>query len=420
MIFKTAESTGGVPVVISEMPQVESVCVGLWFPAGSRYEAAKDSGALHFIEHLLFKGTKRRSPRQISEAIEGVGGYLNAFTSEEMSCYHAAAPASRLELLFDVLLDMVENSVFAPDEIERERGVILEEIKMYEDQPAQVVQDQLNALLWPGHALGRPITGTLASVAKLTRRDLLECRKRHYDPARMTVTVAGRVESDAVLRLLGRRKGGAAPRTPRRTLKPAGKGPVVAVVKKAIEQTHLAIGLRTVPRHDPRRYAIKLLSVLLGENMSSRLFQLIRERYGLAYSISTQVSFFHDTGSFVVAAGVENEKAVQALRMTLKTIAALAVKAPSASELRRAQDYIVGQMYLGLESTANQMMWAGEGMIGYGAVLDPHEAARRISKVTPAEVREAAAFLIGRNRLAVAAVGPSVDEAAIAQAARFP
>jgi len=422
MIFKTTESKGGIPLVVSEMEQVESVCVGLWFPAGSRYEAAADSGALHFIEHLLFKGTKRRNARQISEAIEGVGGYLNAFTSEEMSCYHAAAPASQIGLLFDVLTDMVENSVFAADEIERERGVILEEIKMYEDQPSQVVQDRLNALLWPRHGLGRPITGTLASVAKLTRADLLAVRRRYYDPARMTVTVAGRTTVDEVTKLLGRRRGSGAARSFRafRSSKADRKRyPAFSGVRKTIEQTHLAIGLLGVSRHDPRRYALKMLSVILGENMSSRLFQLIRERYGLAYSISTQVSFFHDTGSFNLVAGVENEKAVQALKMSLKTLIAIARKAPTAGELRRARDYVIGQMYLGLEGTANQMMWAGEGMVGYGSVLSPREAARRISEVTAEEVRAAAAFLMRDDRLAVAVVGPSVDAEEMRKAACF-
>ena len=420
MIFKTTESIGGIPLVVSEMEQVESVCVGLWFPAGSRYEPASASGALHFIEHLLFKGTKRRNARQISEAIEGVGGYLNAFTSEEMSCYHAAAPATQIGLLFDVLTDMVENSVFAPDEIERERGVILEEIKMYEDQPSQVVQDRLNELLWPRHGLGRPITGTLASVAKLTRNELLAARRKFYDPSRMTVTVAGRTTVAEVTKLMGRRRG--SPQSLRAVRAPVTdrkRYPAFSGVRKSIEQTHLAIGLLGLSRHDPRRYALKMLSVILGENMSSRLFQLIRERYGLAYSISTQVSFFHDTGSFNIVAGVENEKAAQALRMSLKTLAAIAQKAPSAGELRRARDYVIGQMYLGLEGTANQMMWAGEGMIGYSSVLCPREAAQRIAKVTAEEVRAVAASLMKNDRLAVAVVGPSVDAEEMKKAARF-
>lgn len=415
MDFQTAATPGGLPVAVSEMKQVESVCVGLWFPAGSRYESARQSGALHFIEHLLFKGTKRRNARQISEAIEGVGGYLNAFTSEEMSCYHASAPASRLPLLFDVLLDMVENSTFAPVEVEKERGVILEEIKMYEDQPGQVVQDRLNALLWPRHPLGRPITGTLDSVSTLSRADLLACRRAHYAPGRMTVTVAGRTTVAEVVGLLGRRRGTLRPPKPGRPLAaPRQAAPAVSVVRKAIEQTHLAIGWRALSRYDERRYPLKLLSVLLGENMSSRLFQLIREKHGLAYSISTQVSYFRDTGSFAVVAGLENAKAARALRMTLRTVQALAKKGPSAAELRRAQDYVIGQMYLSLEGTTNQMMWAGEGMIGYGSVLDPREAERRVLRVTPEAVRRVAAHVLRPGNLAVAAVGPAVDAAEIA------
>jgi predicted Zn-dependent peptidase len=238
----------------------------------------------------------------------------------------------------------------------------------------------------------------------------------------MTVTVAGRTDVAEVVRLLGRRQGrqgltGGA--RPGRTLNPARRTtPAVAAVRKAIEQTHIAIGWRALSRYDERRYPLKLISVLLGENMSSRLFQLIRERHGLAYSISTQVSYFRDTGSFAVVAGVENEKAARALRLTLKTVRALAEKAPSAAELRRAQDYVIGQMYLSLEGTTNQMMWAGEGMIGYGTVLEPREAERRILRVTPEAVRRIAAYVLRPGNLAVAAVGPTVDAAEIAEAVR--
>ncbi|HEY8965109.1 MAG TPA: pitrilysin family protein [Candidatus Methylacidiphilales bacterium] len=417
MVFRSARSAGGIPVVVSEMAQVESACVGLWFPAGSRHEGERISGALHFIEHLFFKGTKRRNARQISEAVEGVGGYLNAFTSEEMTCYHAAAPASRLPLLFDVLLDMVEGSLFAAEEIERERGVILEEIKMYDDQPAQLVQERLNALLWPGISLGRPITGTRASVTRLSRSDLLACRERHCAPSRMTVTVAGKTTLPEVLALLGKRKGGGGASRftlPKSALfvpgKAGGSGPAVSALHKGIEQTHVALGFRGGSRHDPSRYAAKLLSVILGENMSSRLFQRIRERHGLAYSIASQISYYHETGCFAVLAGVENEKAERALRLVLKTLSEAAAKAPSASELKRARDYVVGQTYMGLESTSNQMMWAGEGMIGYGEVLSPREIESRIAAVTPEEVRRVAAALFQPRNLALATVGPGTTK----------
>ncbi|SDU22957.1 Predicted Zn-dependent peptidase [Verrucomicrobium sp. GAS474] len=425
MVFQSTLSAGGIPVVVSEMTQVESVCVGLWFPVGSRHEAARLSGALHFIEHLFFKGTKRRTARQISEAVEGVGGYLNAFTSEEMTCYHAAAPASRLALLFDVLLDMVDGSLFAPEEVERERGVILEEIKMYDDQPSQLVQERLNALLWPGSALGRPITGTRASVSRLSRADLVGCRERYCAPSRMTVTVAGRTTLPEVLSHLGRRKGGGAAARfslPASALfKPGGKAEAMAsrvsALEKGIEQTHIALGFRGGSRHDPSRYAAKMLSVIVGENMSSRLFQRIRERHGLAYSIASQISYYHDTGSFSVLAGVENEKTERALGLILQTLAEIVAKPPSAAELRRARDYVVGQTYMGLESTSNQMMWAGEGMIGYGKVLTPREVEARIAAVTREEVQQVAASLFVPRNLAIASVGPGVTKEALAKLA---
>jgi predicted Zn-dependent peptidase len=425
MDYQTGVTQGGWAVSVAPMQHVESVCVGLWFPVGSRYESNRLAGASHFVEHMLFKGSKRRSAKEISQAVEGIGGYLNAFTAEEMTSYYASSTVQHLPMLLDVLLDMVYESTFPPQEVERERGVILEEIKMYEDQPAQLAQDGLNMLLWPDQPLGRPITGSQESVGRMKREDLIGYGARYYTPGRMQIVVAGKTSLDEVKHILGKNKG-VRPASHRRSAvvgrskQPRQQAQVrLRVRQKPIEQTHLALGLRGVSRHDPRRYAIKLASVILGENMSSRLFQKIREQHGLAYSIGSSVSYFTDTGALVISAGVANAQAIKATRMILKVIQELALRAPSASELRRAQDYVIGQMWMGLESTTNQNMWMGEALLGYGQIYSPHEMASRLRKVTREEIREAMVFLARNDKLCLSVVSPEAKSKEWEKVARF-
>ncbi|MEM1059258.1 MAG: pitrilysin family protein [Verrucomicrobiota bacterium] len=421
MRFRTKKLPNGAGLAVAEMPHVESVTLGLWLRVGGRHEGPGVGGVSHFIEHMLFKGTRQRSAREISEAVEGVGGYLNAFTAEEMTCYFAKASAKHLPRVADVLADMLANATFPGAEITRERGVIIEEIRMYEDQPQQVAMDQLNALLWPGHALGRPLAGTVEGIAKLKRADMLAHKRRFYHAGNLWVTLAGKTsleESEAllwpVLKKLpkGRAARVAAP------LPLAGR-PRISLTSKPIEQTHLMIGLRGVSRHDERRYALRLLNVILGENMSSRLFQVIREEHGLAYSIHSMVNYLSDCGALLISAGVENGKAAEALALTLKTLKQLAQKGPGKVELQRAKEYTIGQIDLSLESTTNQMIWMGENLMGHRKIFNPADVTGRVAAVTAAEIRALAGQLTRNRNLAVAVVGPDPDEKAFRQAARF-
>jgi predicted Zn-dependent peptidase len=411
----------GAGLAVAEMPHVQSVSVGLWLGVGGRHEPRAIHGVSHFIEHLLFKGTSRRTAREISEAVEGVGGYLNAFTAEEMTCYFAKASAKHLPVLIDVLMDMLIRARFPADEIERERGVIIEEIRMYEDQPGQVAQERLNALMWPGHPLGRPLAGTVDIVSRMKRTHLMNYRKRFYTAGNLWITVAGHTTLAEVKHLLAP-VAKWIPRGPRAQAMAARdrqRKPGSDVVRKPIEQSHLAMGLRGVSRHDPRRFAMKLLNVILGENMSSRLFQSIRERHGLAYSISSSVSYLEDTGSLSVQAGLENGKLGKAVRLTLKAIHSLAEKAPTSHEVRRAKDYTVGQMHLSLESTTNQLMWMGEGLVGHGRILDPQKITEQIEAVSAEEIRSVAAFLASNRRLNAAVVSPVAEAAELREAVRL-
>ncbi|MDR1305465.1 MAG: insulinase family protein [Verrucomicrobiales bacterium] len=403
------------------MPQVDSVSVGLWFRAGSLFEPPGLYGGAHFLEHLLFKGTRRRNARQISREIESRGGDLNAFTAEEMTCYYARLDADHLELALDVLSDMLWHSTLPAAEVERERGVILEEIRMYDDQPPVLVMEKLNQALWPGHGLGRPVTGTPASVAAMRRADLLGFWRRQYTPETLVVSVAGGVDRQRVAALMLRRFNPRR-RPARRQLPPCRprlrRAITLAPVPKPVQQCHLALGALTYPKADPRRYALKMLSVILGENMSSRLFQTVREQHGLAYAINTNLAQFRSTGAFYVQAGVETAQLGRALTLVARELQKTAARLVGRNELRQAKDYLIGQTKLHLESSTSRMMWMGESLVGLDYLLQPQAMLRDLEKVTAAEVRAVAQELFRPGRMALSVVGPEVDKKLLAEVAR--
>jgi predicted Zn-dependent peptidase len=405
----------GVRVATAEMPQMESITIGLWVGIGGRYESKRMSGISHFIEHLLFKGTKRRSAKQISQTVEGIGGYLNAFTGEETTCYYAKASHRYLDTLLDVLGDMYLHAKFAATDIDKERQVIKEELLMYRDQPDHYVHELLTEALWPNQPLGRSLTGTPESLDAIVRPTLLDFKGGNYIAANTVIAVAGHCRHQDILArverilLLGRDG-----RTPH--FEPARDGqrsPRLRFLSKNVEQTHLAIGVRGYSRKDTRRFPMKLLSVLLGENMSSRLFQTIREQHGLAYSIQSSTSYFADTGAFVISAGLDTKRLPKALRLVLRELKRIAKRPPSADELRRAKDYSIGQMRLGLESTSNQMMWIGEHLLAYGFIHTPEEIERKIEAVTPEQIQSVAGEMFRDNRLNAAVITPSKEERAV-------
>ena len=283
---------------------------------------------------------------------------------------------------------------------------------MYRDHPGQHAQELLTATMWPGHPLGRPLTGTVETIGRLRQRDFLGFRDRHYTGNTTIITVAGPVYHERVVELLtplfGRLPRGRAPRFVRSRPK---DGPAkVALYTQDTEQTHLAMGFHAFGRSDERRFALKLLSVILGENMSSRLFQKLRERHGFCYSVQTSMVTLADTGSIHVYAGLDAENLERAVKMILRELENICQKAPGKTELKKAQDYTIGQTFMGLESTSNQIMWMGESLLGYGKILDPAEIERKILAVTPQDVQRVACHCLNRVRLGVAVVGPLKDE----------
>ena len=394
------------------MPGVESATVGLWFRVGSRHESETYNGAAHFIEHMLFKGTRRRNALEISQSIESVGGDLNAFTSEEMTCYFARLGSDHLEMALDVLFDMLWHSTFLKEEVERERGVIQEEIRMYEDQPHVHAAELLNGLLWKGNALARPIAGSIASVENFTKRGLVQFWKEHYVPENLVVTISGCFEEHKIQALLNeytaiQRHGDTS--SPGKLKLKSHKTIQCFAESRDIQQMNVAIGMLGYQRTDPRRYAERVLSTILGGNMSSRLFQTVREKYGLAYSVHTSTSHFHDTGAFYIQAGLDAGNMEKALKVIAKELAKIKKRKVTAAELRRAKDYIIGQLKLGLESTSNQMMWMGESIIGRNEIVDPHIVIDKIHEVTVEDVLKVAEHLFQPGRMCATCVGPELS-----------
>lgn len=407
-MYRVTTLKNGLRIATAQMPHMTGVSVGIWVGIGSRYEPVRINGVCHFIEHLLFKGTGRRTARQISEAIEGLGGSLNAFTSEEMTCFHARAASDRLPQVLDVLMDMLLDSQFAPAEMARERKVIKEEIAMYWDEPQHLVQELLNATLWPSEPLGRPITGTPESLDAISRARLVRYLRAGYVSANTIIVAAGKVRHASFLPLVKRYsrhfQNGAPPTCSIEVGRQSE--PRVALVSKKVEQTQLALGIRSFSRHDERRYALRLLNVILGENMSSRLFQAIREDRGLAYSIYSSPSFFDDTGDIVISAGLDTDNLEKTIRLIARELRRFTQASPSVMELRRARDYVLGQIDLGCESTETQMNWVGEQMLGYGRIFPIAEIKRRLRTLVPGDLRSVARDLFQAQRLNLALVSP--------------
>lgn len=398
----------GLRVATCAMPSSQTVAVGLWAAVGARHESARLGGISHFLEHLLFKGTKKRGARRISEEVEGVGGDLNAYTAEERTCYYAAASVEHLGGVTDVLCDMYRNSMLAPSEIERERGVIAEEIEMIRDEPAQHVHEILTAETWRGSSLARPITGTRKSLSAITRTDLKGHLASHYHAGRTILTAAGAVDHAGIVAMAGKLLGGLPKGPAPGTLsRPKRQGaPRVVVETRDTQQTQMALSYRGIGAHDPRRYAVSLLHVLMGGNMSSRLFQELRERRGLCYSVSTALSTHSDCGAFEISIGLDGERVEKALGLILRECDRITEKGPSKAELKRACDYSIGTSRMALERASTQNYRLGSSLLTYGKIVPPEQVYDRLARVTREEIRQVASQVLTRRSLCLAMVGP--------------
>jgi predicted Zn-dependent peptidase len=402
----------GIRVITEPMPSMRSVALGLWFRVGSRDEGPAEHGCSHFLEHTLFKGTRRRSARDIAEALDGIGGEANAFTSRELTCFYARVLDRDLPLAMDVLADMVRDATNVPGDVDAERDVILEEISMLLDTPDELVMADLSDLVFDGHPLGLETLGSVESIAAMDRDTIHEWYVSRYRPEDLVVAVAGNVDHDQVVKLvddllgdLGRPGRGTRPRRRPEALR-TGQ---VHVRRRPTEQAHVAVGAPGVDVHDPRRPALRLASTVLGEGMSSRLFQEIREVRGLAYTVFSFVGSYSDAGMVGAYVGTTPSRVAGTLQVLREELSRLPGTI-TADELERARSALTGGMVLGLEDPASRMVRLGQLAATDRALLSVDEAIARYDAVTSDDLA-AAAELFAMPR-SVAVVGPFDEDAA--------
>ena len=405
---------GGLRVITESVPGVRSVAFGLWVGVGSRDETVRLSGASHYLEHLLFKGTRRRDALAIAAELEAVGGELNAFTAKEYTCYYARVLDADLPLAVDVICDMVTSSVLASREVENERGVILEEIAMHDDDPGDAVHDIFSEVVWPDAPLGRPVLGTVDSITTISRAAIAGYYRRRYRPDNLVVAAAGNLDHAAVVRLVRRafaetEVDDVAPAPPRVGGRAPSFVPASIVVPRPTEQANLVLGAAGLPRRDDRRFALGVLNAALGGGMSSRLFQEVREKRGLAYSVYSFTSHYADTGVFGVYAGCHPKRARDVLELCREQLALVATSGVTAEELDRGKGQMRGGVVLGLEDTGSRMSRLGKSELVYGELMPVGELLGHIDAVTGDDVRELASELLD-GPLALAAIGPYDDD----------
>jgi len=412
----------GLRVVTTSVPTSQSVSVNVFVGAGSRGEDERTKGLAHFLEHMVFKGTPRRPTAiEIAEAIEGAGGVLNAYTSKELTCYWNHVPDDRLETAIDVLADMLYNSKLDPEEIDRERSVVQQEIKRTHDQPGAFVGELLGQAVYGDHPMGWSTAGTEDTVAALEQGDFRDWLGTWYGAGNIVVSVAGNATHDEVVRLVGRhfrdgRDGGAA--VPPSVLGLNGGLPAMRVISdsRPIAQANIALGIPAVHRKDPDRYALMVLNSLLGRGMSSRLFKEVRERRGLAYSVGSSVSRHSDTGMLGISAGVSPENVAETVKVVLEELEKLVQEPVGEEELTKARDYTVGSFRLSLESPMSLGQRAGESLLTLGEVEPVESVVERLRVVGADDLMRVARRLFVRGRAALAVVGPDVEEGVLLEA----
>jgi predicted Zn-dependent peptidase len=410
-VYKKVKLDNGLRIITHSMPKRHSVAVGIWIKVGGRYESEEHKGIAHFLEHLVFKGSKKYSCRKLKESIEGVGGSLNGFTSEEMTCYLAKLPERHLNLGLEILSDMAMNPKLMQEEIDKERTVILEEIKMYKDLPQSYVHELLDELLWPKHALGMPIAGTAESVSRINRENMSSFQKKHYTSSNMVVSVAGNLEHDKLTKKVRTIFSGVKTKhiDEFSAVKEEQKLPQFKLLAKETEQTHLSLGFHAFKREHPLRHALGLLHVILGANMSSRLFNELREKRGLAYEIGTNIRRFQDTGAFIVHAGIDNHKVEEAIMLILKELEKIKYKLVSTDEFRRAKDFYLGQLTLALEDALDHMLWIGEYTTALDKTYTLEQVIKEVNRVKCQDIQEAAKNIFQESHLNLALIGPLKD-----------
>jgi len=406
-IYKKTVLENGIRVVTERIDYVRSISIGVWIDVGSRDEKNDEMGTSHFIEHMLFKGTRRRTAREIASSLESVGGSLNAFTGREHTCYFARVLDEHIDIALDVLSDILKNPLFNPSHLEKEREVIISEIKDLEDSPADLVHDFLMNAMWKEDPLGRPIIGSTESVQKLTRKNLVDFMKKNYTSPRIVIAACGNFKHGELVDKMRKKfkfSSGSHPPREKQTLPQAKLNRMVTQRKTA--QTHISLGVPTFPYRNTRRYAALVLSNILGGGMSSRLFQTIREKKGLVYSVYTFIDFFEDAGVFGIYMGTHKKNAIRVIELVFKEIIKLKKGSLTSKELSHAKYQLKGNLLLTLESTFNRMNRLARYELFLHDYVSLDQTINSINRIKAKDVIDVAGELLSFDKLSAVILGP--------------
>lgn len=407
--YRITELDNGIRIITETIDYVQSMSLGVWVGVGSRYEALEENGITHFIEHMLFKGTKRRSAQDIAQEIDAVGGQINAFTSKEYTCYYVKALSEHFELAADMLSDMVLHSEFAEAELTKEREVIIEEIKMYEDTPDELVNDLFAADIWGTHPLGRTILGTEEILATFDGDKLRQYMQKYYTGANMVIAVVGNIAHEQAVDVL-HRLFGQVPRGSRNSALPAPQAlQGLHCHYKDIGQAQICLGVKGFANNDDRIYPATLLNTYLGGGLSSRLVQRIREEMGLAYSVYSYHGAYSDTGRLVISVGTRPDNCQQVLDMIADELRHIAEDGISGEALQRVFCQMKGSLLMGLESVNSRMNKLGRSLLTQNKIVTPEEMVERLSRVSVQDVKELAQTLFLGHEYMVTVLGPVKD-----------
>jgi predicted Zn-dependent peptidase len=395
------------------MPAVRSASIGIWADVGSSLERREQRGISHLVEHMLFKGTPRRSAREIAETMDGVGGSLNAFTDKEATCYYAKVIDRHVPLALDVLSDMFLHSLFDAQELAKEQKVVLEEIKMYDDSPDELIHDLFLQTMWSGSNLGEPTIGSAETVTRVTPADLRAHMQRHYAPDSVIVAGAGNIEHERFVELVAENFAPFSGESERFEPDAPNTTPTALVRQKDSEQAYVVLGSRGLSVRDDRRFALSVLDTVLGGGMSSRLFQEIREKRGLVYTVYSFQAAYRAAGLFGIYAGTSAENVQPCIDVIAEQLAALRKIEIGETELHLAKEHIKGNLTLALESTSSRMIRLGRNEFALGRQVTPEEIEARVDAVTASEIVELAHDLFAEDQLGLCILGP-VDETSIA------
>lgn len=400
----------GVTIVSEEVPGVHSVAVGFWVKTGSRHEEPEEAGISHLIEHLLFKGTAKRNAKQIAEAIEEVGGQLNAFTSKEYTCYYVRVLAEYLPLAVDVLSDMVFNSLFREEDIAREKKVVAEEISMYEDTPDDIIHDYFSQTIWDGHPLGRPIIGTMDSLSRINRERLLSFYNRHYSPSNMVVALAGKFQHSEAVDLLGSALASLPAHKVENQITPPQTKATIKSFYRDLEQVQICMGVPGVSLYDENVYHLQIVNNILGGGASSRLFQRVREERALVYAIYSYYLSFLDSGLFTIYAGTNPVNCQDVLDLSWQEIYDITESGVLEKELKRAKTQVKGSLLLAQESVLQRMHRLGKSELVYNRLITIEEILDKINALTEGDVQSFARKIFNPNQMTITVLGPLTED----------